>query len=227
MLYWSRRSCVGTLLSKLVIKSAFRICPVCKHDWHLLGFSFQILFLVDLCLPFGLRSSLNRFSQLVDTVLWILKFKRNISHCTNYLNNYFIAGPAESKRCQENLNEWISSFETLGILLAPKKVVSPCTVLSYLGIIIDTDKMELHLCDEKLSELTVVLQSFKVSKKITKRELLSLIGKLAFASKIVPLERTFLCHLIDLSTSVTKLSHCITLNNDARQDIKWWLIFLL
>ena len=124
---------------------------------------------------FGLRSSLNRFSQLVDTVLWILKFKRNISHCTNYLNNYFIAGPAESKRCQENLNECISIFETLGILLAPKKVVSPCTVLPYLGIIIDTDKMELHLRDEKLSELTVVLQSFKVSKKITKRELLSLI----------------------------------------------------
>jgi len=217
----------GTLISKLDIKSAFRICPVCKHDWHLLGFSFQNLFFVDLCLPFGLRSSVNRFSQLADAVLWILKFKHNISHCTNYLDDYFIAGPAESKRCQENLDECISVFDKLGIPLAPEKVVSPRTVLPYLGIIIDTDKMELRLPDEKLSELTTLLQSFKVSKKITKRELLSLIGKLAFASKILPLERTFLCHLIDLSTSVTKLSHCITLNNDARQDIKWWLIFLL
>ena len=216
----------GTLISKLDIKSAFRICPVRKNDWHLLGFSFQNLFFVDLCLPFGLRSSVNRFSQLADAVLWILKFKHNISHCTNYLDDYFIAGPAESKRCQENLDECISVFDKLGIPLAPEKVVSPRTVLPYLGIIIDTDKMELRLPDEKLSELTTLLQSFKVSKKITKRELLSLIGKLAFASKIVPSGRTFLRRLIDLSTSVTKLSHRITLNNDAREDIKWWLTFL-
>ena len=120
----------------------------------------------------------------------------------------------------------MSVFENLGIPLALEKVVSPHTVLPYLGIIIDTDKMELRLPDENLSELTALLKSFKVSKKIIKREPLSLIGKLAFVSKIVLSGRTFLCRLIDLSRSVTKLSHCITLNNDARVDIKWWLAFL-
>ena len=99
----------------------------------------------------------------------------------NYLDDYFIAGPAESKRCQENLNECISVFEKLGTPLTPEKVISPSTVLPYLGIIIDTDKMELCLPDEKLSELTALLQLFKVSMKITKCKLLSLIVKLAFA----------------------------------------------
>ena len=51
----------GALLAKLDIKSAFRICPVHPEDWHLLGFTFCGLYFVDLCLPFGLRSSVNRF----------------------------------------------------------------------------------------------------------------------------------------------------------------------
>ena len=31
----------GALMAKLDVKSAFRICPVRKHDWNLLGFSFM------------------------------------------------------------------------------------------------------------------------------------------------------------------------------------------
>ena len=59
----------GALLAKLDVKSAFRICPVRPEDWHLLGFMFEDMYFVDLCLPFGLRSSVNRFSLLADAVL--------------------------------------------------------------------------------------------------------------------------------------------------------------
>ena len=216
----------GALLAKLDVKSAFRICPVREADWHLLGFSFENWFFVDLCLPFGLRSSVNRFTQLADAVLWILQNNYNILHSTNYLDDYFIAGPANSKVCHNNLRLAISVFDKLGIPLAPEKVVSPCSTLTYLGIVIDSEKMELRLPDDKMSDLSDLLASFKVTRKITKRDLLSLIGKLSFASKIIPSGRTFIRRLIDLSTSVKKLSHHITLNHNAKQDINWWLSFL-
>ena len=147
------------------------------------------MYFVDLCLPFGLRSSVNRFSQLADAVLWILQTKYNITHSTNYLDVYFLAGPADSQICHTNLHKAISVFAKLGIPLAPEKVVSPCKVLTYLGIIIDTNKMELRLPEEKLSEITALLHSFKMKKTIPKRDLLSLIGKLSFASKIIRLLR--------------------------------------
>ena len=51
--------CQGALLAKLDVQSAFRICPVHPSDWNLLGFSFMDYNFVDLCLPFGLRSSVN------------------------------------------------------------------------------------------------------------------------------------------------------------------------
>eukprot|EP00731_Ephydatia_muelleri_P033496 Em0031g4a len=60
--------------------------------------------------------------------------------------------------------------------------------------------------------------------KATKRELLSLIGKLSFA-KVAPAVRLFLCHLIDLSTTVRKLHHHISLNALA-SDVMWWESFL-
>ena len=77
----------GALMSKPDIKSAFRIFPVRTQDWHLLAFSFQGMYFVDLCLPFGLRSSVNRFSQLADAVLWILQTNYAIQNSTNYLDD--------------------------------------------------------------------------------------------------------------------------------------------
>ena len=63
-------------------------------------------------------------------------------------------------------------------------------------------------------------------RKCTKKELLSLIGKLSFICKVVRPGRIFLRRLIDISTTVNKLHHHITLNSETRADIKWWIDFL-
>ena len=61
---------------------------------------------------------------------------------------------------------------------------------------------------------------------VQKRKLLSLIGKLSFAAKVVPAGRLFLRKLIDLSTKVKKLHHRVSLTACAKADIQWWLNFL-
>lgn len=100
-------------------------------------------------------------------------------------------------------------------------------VITFLGIILDTAKMELRLPKDKLEALMALLGNWDVKKRTTtKRELLSLIGKLSFAAKVVPPGRIFLRRLIDLSTSVKKLHHHVTLTASARADIRWWKDFL-
>ena len=86
--------------------------------------------------------------------------------------------------------------------------------------------MELRLPEKKIQEISESLAQLKGRKKCTKRELLSLIGKLSFASKIIPSGRTFIRRLIHLSTTVRRLSHRVSLNHDAREDINWWQNFL-
>ncbi len=86
--------------------------------------------------------------------------------------------------------------------------------------------MQLKLPADKLTDTLSLLHSWSSKKKCTKRELLSLIGKLSFICKIIPSGRIFLRRLIDLSTSVQKLSHHISLNKPAREDISWWIEYL-
>ena len=73
-----------------------------------------------------------------------------------------------------------------------EKVVPPTTKLTFLGIVIDTEKMTASISDERKSLMLEELQSFSTRKKCTKRQLLSLIGKLSFACKVV-LQAAFSC----------------------------------
>ena len=85
--------------------------------------------------------------------------------------------------------------------------------------------MTASISDERKS-LMLELQSFTTRKKCTKRQLLSLIGKLSFACKVVPAGRIFLRRLIDLSMTVQRFHHHIRISQEARLDIIWWLDFL-
>ena len=59
----------------------------------------------------------------------------------------------------------------------------------------------------------------------TKRQLLSLIGKLAFTCKVIPAGRILLCCLLDTAHSVDDLEHNIHIDSEAIQDIVWWQKF--
>ena len=136
-------------------------------------------------------------------------------------------GKPSSAECKIALQKMLHTCKQLGFPIAERKIEGPTTVITFLGILLDTATMELRLPHDKLEALTSLLRQWNTTKKkTTKRELLSLIGKLSFAAKVIPAGRIFLRRLIDLSTSVKKLHHHITLTAGARADIKWWQDFL-
>ena len=135
-------------------------------------------------------------------------------------------GPAYSSVCAQNVKTILHVASQVGIPLAPNKLEGHTTCLVFLGILNDTNCMETSLPDDKLHELISELQSWSTCNKCLKRELLSLIGKLNFACRIIPTGRIFLHRLIDLSTSARLPHHHVTMNREARRDIAWWLRFL-
>ena len=106
------------------------------------------------------------------------------------------------------------------------KIEGPTTRLSFLGIIIDTAKMQASISEDRKQYLLSLLLSFKSHHKCTKQQLFSLIGKLSFACKVIPAGRIFLRQLIDVSCTISRLHHHIRLNQQACLDIEWWLTFL-
>ena len=151
--------------------------------------------------------------------MWILLFVAGIRHCIHYLDDYFSAAATEDQ-CKQDMQTMSSTFTELGVLLAPEKITGPARKITYLGIQIDS------LPTEKYNKLMAQLRSWGKRGKCTKRELLSLIGTLSFAAKVVKPGRMFLRRLINLSTTVSKLDHHVTLNAEAQADIEWWTEFL-
>ena len=139
---------------------------------------------------------------------------------------FFTAGPASSNICHQNLSEMLSLCSRIGAPIKTEKVEGPTTCLTFLGIVLDTVTMEASISSERKASLLTAIHSFCSLRKCTKQELLSIIGKLSFVCKVVPAGRIFLCRLIDLNCSVSKLYHHIRMRNEARLDLLWWSDFL-
>ena len=82
----------GALLAKVDLKSAFRMIPVHREDWELLGIQWKQAYYVDTCLPFGLRSAPFLFNQFAEALQWILQNNYGIHWLIHYLDDYLHYG---------------------------------------------------------------------------------------------------------------------------------------
>jgi hypothetical protein len=116
----------------------------------------------------------------------------------------------------------LSVFQRLGIPLSAKKTVGPTTCLEYLGIELCTVQMVARLPADKLSRIRAIVHSFLGLKKCTKRQLLSLLGHLQFACRVVTVGRAFTARLLKASTTVQNLAFFVTLNAECKKDLVMW-----
>lgn len=214
------------LMGKIDLKNAFRNVPVRPSDWELLGILWKGKYYVDKCLPFGLRSAPFLFNQVSEAIEWSLKCNHNVRNVVHYLDDFFTVGGSGSNACQENMNKMVTLCETLGAPLKEEKMEGPTTCITFLGIELDSHSMVARLPADRKSELQDALSKIRSKKKCTKRELLSLIGRLAFACRVVPAGRTFMRRMIDLSCTVKRLNHRIWITVEAKRDLDWWIDFL-
>ena len=156
---------------------------------------------------------------------WI--FKRNgASDVWHYWDDFITVGPPNSDKCQNNIALMVELCRRLGVPLAEDKLIGTCTCLVFLGIEIDTIAGEIRLPREKLICFKGLIQQWTEKRRCTKRELLSLIGQLQHATVVIHPGHSFLRQLIALSKSVNKLTHHLSINNEARSNILWWHSFL-
>ena len=215
----------GAQMAKMDIKSAYRMVPVHPQDRFLLGVQWQGLVYVDAALPFGLRSAPKIFNALADGLGWIVK-EHGVQYLWHYLDDFFTCGAADSDECKLNLQMLLDICNHLGVPIAEEKVEGPSTSIIFLGILIDTIRCEIRLPQDKLARVRDRVKEWLQKKRCTKHELLSLAGQLQHAATVVRPGRTFLRRLFDLSATVRRPHHHLSLNKGARSDLAWWHEFL-
>ena len=216
---------VGALLAKIDIQHAFRNIPVHPSDRKYLGMSWKNNTYIDTVLPFGLRSAPKIFNAVADALEWIL-LKAGVTDLLHYLDDFLTMGSPAAAECANNLHIIKTNCHALGLPLKHEKVEGPSTRLVFLGILLDTTEMEMRLPDGKLAELRHLLVIWSSKRAAKKRELLSLIGKLSHAAKIVTPGRIFLRRMIDTASTAKQLDHWVRLSVEFKSDLSWWCCFL-
>lgn len=220
-----RKQGKGAQLCKVDISDAFKIVPIKQSQYHLFCIKWEHKYYYYQTLSFGCRSSPKIFDQFSSVICWIADHNYDIDFILHLLDDFLtIDSPLADG--QQTMATLLHIFHNLNVPIAKHKTQGPCTVLEYLGIILDSWKLEARLPTDKVHRIKDILHSFRCRKTCTKRELLQLLGHLNFAARVIPPGRSFVSYLLSLSASVTELHHHVHLNVGCREDIAMWWLFL-
>ena len=162
------------------------------------------------------------FSAVADVLEWIV-YNQGITFCLHYLDDFLMVESAASHKCAQNMDILTATRASLGVPLKLDKVEGPTTSFTFVGTRIDTIAGSLS---QQLTAYKATLVEWSKRKAAKKREILSLIGKLVHACKVIKPGRTFLRRMLQVAASRSNLDHWIRLDKDFRSDLAWWLAFL-
>ena len=166
-------------------------------------------------LPHFLVDALSNFVVKVSNA-------RGALQVINYLDDFLIVAGTEYD-CSFQRDIVTSTLSHLGFEVSWKKVTSPNQITTFLGITIDSVKLQLSLPMEKVRKLQDLLLSLITRGHATKKEHESVGGLVSHCSYIVKGGRTFSRRIFDLSASYSCWSRNIPLSKEILADFEWWL----
>ena len=140
------------------------------------------------------------------------------------MDDFFVVCPTK-KQCEASIKFTEKLCTDLGVPLADEKTEGPSRVLTFLGVGIDSLKQTLFVPEVKFKELLIEFSSFNRRQRATKRQILSLAGKLSAVTKGITAGRIFLRRMLNLAHRVRRLDHTIHLNQEFKADLEWWKQF--
>ncbi|XP_075694193.1 uncharacterized protein LOC142660963 isoform X2 [Rhinoderma darwinii] len=209
----------GALLAKSDIEAAFRLLPVHPECFHLLGCCLDKGFYVDMCLPMGCSISCSYFEMFASFLEWVVRLESGCDSVIHYLDDFLFVGPGGSGLCSTLLRVFRQVMSRFGVPISEDKTEGPLTVLSFLGIEIDSERMIFRLPDDKLARLVTQVDQVMGSKKVTLKQLQSLMGLLVFACRIIPMGRVFSRRLSLATRGISKPNHFIRVTSWMKKDL--------
>ncbi len=215
----------GAEMARMDIQSAFRLIILHPDDFELFGFSFKGQYFYDKCLPFGCSASCSLFEKLACFLEYLVRFQSGKDSIEHYLDDYLLVA-SEPGECLQLMNIFRTICLDIGVPLAEEKTLGPSCILIFLGIEIDTIERVIRIPKEKLIEVKEKLEFTLCKKKVTLRELQSLVGSLNFCAKAIPSVRAFNRRFCDAMCGVQMPNHHIRVSEGMKEDILTWLSFL-
>ena len=150
---------------------------------------------------------------------------RSSAAITHYLDDFLaVFAAADAAAAREYEQTFSTICQVLGLEIKSSKNASG-TVIDFLGLVIDTAKMEARLPAEKKDRALLLISELTKRNSCTLLDLQRVTGLLNFLSKVIPLGRTFCRRLYNLEQRFPAGGgkHVLRrIPSAARKDLRWW-----
>ncbi|XP_044210305.1 uncharacterized protein LOC122984073 [Thunnus albacares] len=220
-----RLASCGSWLAKADITSTFKVLPIRPDYWGFFGVQWKGHYYLAVRLTFGCKSSPKIFNSLSEALCWILLNNHKPPYVIHLLDDFLTVTPPASPP-SHSLSTLKSAFLQLGVPLSQEKTAGSSTSLHFLCITLDSLTFQATLPTEKLHCISLYISNYLLASRCTKRQLLSLLGHLNFAIRIIPQGRSFLSHLLSISATIPSLHNFVTLDTACKMELRVWRDFL-
>ena len=179
-------------------QTAFRHFPILKRFWNYLVMKAQDpetgswCYFVDKCMPFGSSISCAHFQAFSNAIAFVMK-KKTGKNNVNYLDDFlFIA--FLRWLCNQQVQQFLDLCDEIHFPVAMEKTFWVTTLISFLGMMIDTEKQLILLPREKVKKALLQIGEMVDSKnrKTTVLRIQKLCGLLNFLCRAIFPGRPFL-----------------------------------
>ena len=202
------------------ISNCYKNLSVDPQFWPLLVIFWKEKYYVEVKLPFGARNAACFVQMVAEAILDILRREGICGFM--YLDDVITisAGLDQAKghahRVQQLLNE-------LGLPLASHKNQGPATDLVWLGVKICAKTQTLSVPKQKLDKIIKLASSMANKKRLSKKNLQSIMGKINHIAKCILPARIFTSRILEVIR--TMASTTVEVTQDLKEDLLWFSNF--
>jgi hypothetical protein len=198
-----------SFLAKIDLKEAYRSVPLHSSCYDYTGLKWNFdgsstTYMFDARLPFGASRACKIFQSLTNSIVRMLA-KRKIT-VIGYIDDFLIICDSYLE-CSEALQTVIHLVHSLGLQVNWSKVAGPTQCITFLGVEINCATRNLALPKDKLYELRKSVTTWLSKRKVTKKTVQHIVGKLNWCCKVMIGGRTFLRNIVNLLLKVEKSHH--------------------
>lgn len=211
----------AAFLWKADLTRAYRQLRADPLDTPLLGIKLENEIYLDLCPPFGCKSSAAICQRVANAVVYILA--QQSCYTLAYLDDY---GGCDTtlQQATRSYNTFKATCKTLGLQLAEAKCSPPATQMEWLGYQVDSVKMSIAIPTAKLGQVLLECRAWMKRTKANKRMIQVLVGKLVYVSQCIRSARKFTARIL-ATLRAMKDTDWITIGRPFKSDIRWFLHF--
>lgn len=209
----------GAWLWKSDLTRAYRQFRVDPMDCPFLGMRVGSSIYLDLCPPFGCRSSAAICQRVATALVYVMSNRGHFM--TAYLDD-FGGCHRDKTSADQAFKEFKKLTSDLGLALAENKSVPPTTAMEWLGYDVNSVTMSITIPPVKLQAVLDECTNWLTRTRASKTMIQTLVGRLIYISNCVRPGRKFIARIL-MTLRAMADREWTTIGQEFKADVKWFL----